>query len=164
MPSSEWAAWVQAAAVVIALFIPLILHLKKRCASREAVHAYSRILEERLPDLRRASDILRSAGSCVYQGSPTKCVDEALLKFKYFNNSSKNILEPLAFISPILFIALNEAFNQLSIREEIIAGLKDQDDFVSNKNGAIMFADVQAKRLDHAIDNFMAVIKEVRTL
>lgn len=144
---SEWAAWVQAFAVFVALFVPCIQYVIKKCKMRELAHEYSFNILERIKYLEDASDKLKNNGT-IFLMHPKEGIDEVLLKFQYFSHNASMQLDAVLFLSRSVYLEISDALGEVALRREIIERLKYLDDFKNNESFRFWQTKHQADQLD----------------
>lgn len=161
MTKGEWSGWAQAVAVIATLLIPAFL----RCISRwKNIKTIRRLSLQIYDECKTLDDVSRILKSQKYSKSPTENIDEALIKFKYFNEPQSAQINLLAEIDPNISFSLALAVRSMRTRMEIIEELRKRDDLVSDGMKLMGHLFEQSKRLNKEIDDLKEVADSIKKI
>lgn len=163
LTKSEWAAWVQAFAVVITLAIPLGKFLYKKCKSRKLVKNLACELDIKVFKLNMAVLELNKSSQDIYE-TPLHSIDGALQVLKYFKHPNNIYLEALHFLSPFEYIELNNILQAIDLRAEMLRELKKIDSIMNNKRHADLHLEHQAELLEEVISDYNQVVARIKKI
>lgn len=160
MNKSEWASWVQAFAVTVALFIPFLRWLFRRRENISVVNRFADDLNQRAEVLIRACEMLKENFD-VHIG-PREFIDGVLLKIRYFQEPHAIQLAAVASINGNALVDLSSALGGIKLRAEVICDLKSSNSLLDKTGQLQLHLEHQGEKLQEDISILLSVCEKIR--